>query len=233
MPAKATRTPGVGQIAPPCPKISRFRPNRPASPSFPMSDATMVTDAELMLQVKGGDIRAFENLVGKHQRPLINYFFRMVWDRQIAEDMAQEVFLRIYNHAADYEAQAKFTTYMYRVARNLWIDRIRHEAHAPKTVSLDAPADAEGDTFHDRISGTSPSVDAHLSGQERAAIVRKAIELLPEEQRQVLLLVEGKDLKYQEIAQVLEIPLGTVKSRMHAAMMKLKELLAGKLGDLE
>ncbi len=192
-----------------------------------------VSDADLMLRVKGGDIRSFEILVGRHQRPLINYFFRMTWDRQAAEDMAQEVFIRIYNHAKDYEPQAKFTTYMYRVARNLWIDKMRHEGHAPRTVSLDAPVDSEGDTFHDVVSNHSPAPDARMDTEERAVIVRKAIETLPEEQQQVLLLAESKGMKYQEVAEVLGIPLGTVKSRMHAAMLKLKDLLAGKLENLQ
>ncbi|KAF0241193.1 MAG: RNA polymerase sigma-70 factor ECF [Planctomycetota bacterium] len=190
-------------------------------------------DADLMLSVKSGDVRSFEILVGRHQRPLINYFFRMTWDRQAAEDMAQEVFIRIYNHAKDYEPQAKFTTYMYRVARNLWIDRIRHEAHAPRTVSLDAPVDSEGDTFHDVVSNASPAPDARMDKDERAVIVRKAIGELPEEQQQVLLLAESKGMKYQEVAEVLGIPLGTVKSRMHAAMQKLKDLLSGKLENLQ
>ncbi len=191
------------------------------------------SDADLMLRVKVGEIRSFEILVGRHQRPLINYFFRMTWDRQAAEDMAQEVFIRIYNHAKDYEPQAKFTTYMYRVARNLWIDKIRHEGHAPRTVSLDAPVDSEGDTFHDVVSNDSPAPDARMDKEERAVMVRKAIETLPEEQQQVLLLAESKGMKYQEVAEVLGIPLGTVKSRMHAAMLKLKDLLAGKLENLQ
>lgn len=192
-----------------------------------------ITDADLMLEVKGGNIRSFEILVGRHQRPLINYFFRMTWDRQAAEDMAQEVFIRIYNHAKDYEPQAKFTTYMYRVARNLWIDKMRHEGHAPRTVSLDAPVDSEGDTFHDVVSREAPSPDARMDRDERAAIVRTAIETLPDEQKQVLLLAEAKGMKYQEVADVMGIPLGTVKSRMHAAMTKLKDVLAGKLENLQ
>lgn len=197
----------------------------------PDRDAT--SDADLMLLVKVGDVRAFENLVGRHERPLINYFFRMTWDRQTSEDLAQEVFIRIYNHAKDYEVQAKFTTYLYRVARNLWIDRLRHEAHAPRTVSLDAPMDAEGDPYHDIIHGHGPAPDQRMETDERASIVRRAIEALPEDQKSVLLLAESKDMKYQEIAEVLGIPLGTVKSRMHAAVMKLKELLAGRAGELE
>lgn len=197
------------------------------------ADITMIDDTELMLRVKTGDVRSFENLVGRHQRPLVNYFYRMSWDRQTSEDLAQEVFIRIYNHAKDYEPQAKFTTYMYRVARNLWIDRRRHEAHAPKTVSLDAPVDAEGDTFHDVVGSDAPDPAGRMVTEERAAMVRKAIDGLPEEQKAVLLLAESKGMKYQEIAAVLEIPLGTVKSRMHAAVMKLKEVLTGKVGELE
>ncbi len=93
--------------------------------------------------------------------------------------------------------------------------------------------DSEGDTFHDVVSNHSPAPDARMDTEERAVIVRKAIETLPEEQQQVLLLAESKGMKYQEVAEVLGIPLGTVKSRMHAAMLKLKDLLAGKLENLQ
>lgn len=184
------------------------------------------SDAELMLACKGGDAGAFTELVHRHQRPLLNFFYHLVWDRQQSEDMTQEVFLRLHSHASTYEPQAKFTTYMYRVARNLWIDRLRSAAVSPKPVSLDAAADADGeDSLGSRVSRREPGPLENLERAELQKRVRGAIEKLPEGLREVVVLGELHGLPYQEIASILSIPVGTVKSRMHAAVSRLRELM--------
>src|SRR5213595_624792 len=100
-------------------------------------------DAALMAALKSGELQAFNALVERHQRSLINFFHHLCWDRQVAEDCAQEVFLRVYNHRASYQPQAKFTTFLYTIARNLWIDRMRSAAVHGKPVSLESPAGDE------------------------------------------------------------------------------------------
>lgn len=185
-------------------------------------------DRELIALVKKGRLSAFTQLVDRHQRSLINFFYHLSWDRQMSEDCAQEVFLRIYSHLGTYEPQAKFTTFLYRIARNLWIDRLRSlQAHG-RPVSLESPVGFGDDdrTLRDRVSAGAPSPVEILAQEETQQELRDAIDRLPEEQRSVVVLSEIQGLKYQEIADILEIPVGTVKSRMFTAMERLKDLLA-------
>jgi len=184
-------------------------------------------DAALMAALRNGELGAFGALVARHQRSLINFFYHLSWDRPLSEDCAQEVFLRLYSHLGTYEPQAKFTTFLFRVARNLWIDRMRSEqARGGKPVSLEAPAGfGEERSLRDRLSGPSPTPVEILARQETQDALKNAIDRLPEEQRTVLILSEIQGMKYQDIGAILDIPVGTVKSRMHTAMERLRELL--------
>ena len=186
-----------------------------------------VDDPQLIEAIKEGRIGAFTALVERHQRPLVNYFYRMSWDRQAAEDGAQEVFLRLFKHLGNYEPQAKFTTFLYRIARNLWIDRVRAGKVRGTSISLEAPTFGDERTLGERIAGDSVTPVETLSRQETEEALRRAIDRLPEEQKAVVILSEIEGLKYQEIGEILEVPVGTIKSRMHAAMEKLKDYLTG------
>lgn len=190
-------------------------------------DGSALGDAELIEAFKAGKLAAFTQLVDRHQRSLINFFYHFSWDRQVSEDCAQEVFLRLYSHLGSYEPQAKFTTFLFRIARNLWIDRVRSAAVHGKPVSLDSSA-GSGDerALRDRLAGPALSPVDILSRREEHAALQHAIELLPEEQRMVLVLGEIQGMKYQDVALILEVPVGTVKSRMHTAVERLKELMA-------
>ena len=193
------------------------------------TDWSGLGDAELIAFIKAGKLGAFTALVDRHQRSLINFFYHLGWDRQVAEDCAQEVFLRLHKHLATYEPDAKFTTFLYRVARNLWIDRLRSAAVHGKVVSLEATGGpGEERTLRERVSSGGPSPVDILSRRETEESLKRAIDLLPEDQKTVLVLSEMQGLKYQDISAILEIPIGTVKSRMHTAMEKLKEMMAGE-----
>lgn len=189
-------------------------------------DGPVPGDPELIQAFKAGKLSAFTQLVDRHQRSLVNFFYHFSWDRQVSEDCAQEVFLRLYSHLGTYEPQAKFTTFLFRIARNLWIDRVRSAAVHGKPVSLEATGGAGGDRpLRDRVAGPSLSPVEILSKREEEAALQRAIDLLPEEQRTVLVLGEIQGMKYQDVAAILEIPVGTVKSRMHTAVERLKELM--------
>ena len=184
-------------------------------------------DAALLAAIKNGELGAFTQLVDRHQRSLINFFYHLCWDRQASEDCAQEVFLRVYSHRDSYEPQAKFTTFLFRIARNLWIDRMRSAAVHGKPLSLERPAGGdEGRTLQDRVAGKVPGPVEILAREEQQDALRRAIDQLPEEQKAVVILSEIQGLKYQDIGVILDVPVGTVKSRMHTAMEKLKELLS-------
>lgn len=190
-----------------------------------MADAER--DLELMRRFQGGDVDAFTDLYEAHLRGLLNFFFRLCWDRSLAEDFAQEVLLRIYKSASKWEPNAKFTTYLYRIARNYWIDHCRLLSTQKENVSLNAKFGASEDSasLMDRLPDDIRPPEHDLDRQELYGAIMKALEQLPDEQRMVFVLSEIEELRYQEISEIMEVPLGTVKSRMHTAVAKLQELL--------
>lgn len=204
------------------PGTSRVPKGRP----IPNLRVEILSDAELVAEAKRGRLAAFTRLVERHQGSLINFFFHVSWDRQESEDCAQEVFLRLFSHLDRYEPQAKFTTFLFRVARNLWIDRVRAANARARPVSLEA-AGTGGDErpLQERVAGKAMTPVELLTERDRGDALRAAIARLPEEQRIVVVLGEFEGMKYQEIGAILDVPVGTVKSRMHAAMEKLKEML--------
>jgi RNA polymerase sigma-70 factor, ECF subfamily len=183
------------------------------------------SDAELMERFGAGDDEAFRMLVRRHQKPLLNFFWRRCYERTLAEDCVQEVFLRLVRHRGRWRPQAKFTTYLYRIAENLWIDRYRSRKAAPPMISLATPVSDDGAELTDRVAGRDRVPEARAADHELGGHIRAAVERLTEEQRAVFDLAEVHGLKYAEIGARLGIPVGTVKSRMHAAMTKLRRLL--------
>lgn len=174
-----------------------------------------------MYLVKAGDDNAFEEILERHQKKLINFFYRLCWNSTLAEDMAQDTFLKIYSAREGYEARSKFTTYMYRVARNLWIDHVRKVTRRPGNVSLDNVNDedmklTDAIAYEDRGDERYQKVDGQI--QE----VMLAVEKLPLGQRELFAMVNVEGLKYKEIGTILDIPVGTVKTRMHSLMKKLR-----------
>lgn len=193
-------------------------------------DRSAATDAELIVRLKRGDLQAFDALFDRHHRSLVSFFFHVSWDRHLAEECAQEVFMKFYTHLGTYEPQAKFTTFLFKVAKNLWIDKLRAGAGDAKPVSLESSSPAgEERSLKDRLPARVDTPVEILTKQETEAALRQAIDRLPDEQRLVVVFSEMQGMKYQEIGEILEIPVGTVKSRMHAAVEKLRELLS----DLE
>jgi RNA polymerase sigma-70 factor (ECF subfamily) len=183
------------------------------------------TDAELMQRFGGGDDEAFRLLVERHERGLLRFFFRRCFDRTLAEDCVQEVFLRLVRHRGAWRPEAKFTTYLYRIAENHWIDRYRSRQAAPDVTSLGTEVTEEGGTIEAAVDSGVRRPEEEASDRELARKIARALGQLSEEQRQVFVLAETRGLKYADIGETLGIPVGTVKSRMHAATMRLKELL--------
>lgn len=183
-----------------------------------------LSDEELMVAYRDGEVAAFELLVKRHQGPIFNFILRSTGRRDQAEELLQEVFLRIVKSAPKYEQTAKFTTWAYTIARNLCIDRAR-KAKKYSEVSLDKHVgdDGEGATFKDRLvdeEGGSATVD--FDKQQFVGRLKEALEELPEDQRDVFVMREFSGLKFREIAEVLEVPVPTVKSRMRYALEALR-----------
>lgn len=196
------------------------------------------TDIELMERVKAGDSVAFEELMRRYSKPLLNFFHRQFWDRDLAEDCVQEVWSRVYRHRAGYLASAKFTTFLFTIAHHLSIDRSRREGRGPGEVSISAVPGghdgARGASLEERLASKSPDPAAEVEGTDQLVRLRRAIDSLPEGQKAVLSLGHFQGLRYEEVAAILGIPVGTVKSRMHEAIRKLRDdLFATQLDDKE
>ncbi|RMH45059.1 MAG: RNA polymerase sigma factor [Deltaproteobacteria bacterium] len=176
-----------------------------------------------MLRYQQGDVRAFELLLERHRRPVFNFILRFVGSRETAEDLLQEAFLRVIKGAARYERQAKFTTWLYTIARNLCVDHSRRMKHR-KAPSLDAPLKAGGDggTLLDVLADDQIPSDRRAASSELRAKLHAAIARLSDEQREVFLMREMLGLPFKEIAAVVGVPENTVKSRMRYALEKLR-----------
>ena len=183
------------------------------------------TDAEIMLQVKAGDDSAFAYLVQKYRRPMVNFMYRMAHNAAGAEDLAQEVFLRVYRSRETYEASAKFTTWLYRIATNLAVNHARDTRHErpENTVSLDEPDEKSGHTL-DLPDGT-PSAEENLVQRERLAAIRQRVESLPERQRIAVVMHKYQQMDYRQIAEVLKLSESATKSLLFRAYEALREQL--------
>ncbi len=178
-----------------------------------------------MSRVAQGDVAAFTPLVERVLPRLLGFFRRLGADPATAEDCAQDVLLRIYRVRERYRAEARFVTYLFHVARNHWIDVVRHRRAGPPTVSADAPvAGSEAGRAPDLEAGPDPPERGLDLGELREALDR-AMAVLSDEQREVFVLTQVEGLRYQDIAGILGIPVGTVKSRVHAAVRLLREAL--------
>jgi RNA polymerase sigma-70 factor (ECF subfamily) len=185
-------------------------------------------DEELMLLYAQGEVRAFEILLNRHEKPLYNYILRSVKRQDIAEELLQEVFLRVVRSAPKYKQSAKFTTWLYTIARNLCIDRARKKSKAPElSLNEKIGGDEEGASHLDMLVDANANV-SHMS-YERGVFMdrlKEALAQLPEEQREVFLLKEVSGMKFREIAEVVDAPVPTVKSRMRYALEALRAHLA-------
>jgi RNA polymerase sigma-70 factor (ECF subfamily) len=187
------------------------------------------SDVQLMLDVKAGDEHSFALLLQRYRSPLVNFLYRMVRNREQAEDLAQEVFIRVYRARADYVPSAKFTTWLFRIATNLALNSVRDNRHQRMEISLDAPviADAEeGDERPLDVADKHPDIEQHLVEEVRRKMIRQAIEKLPEKQRAAVLLHKYQELDYNEIAKILECSESALKSLLFRAYETLRMELA-------
>jgi RNA polymerase sigma-70 factor, ECF subfamily len=193
------------------------------------------SDEQLMLAFKAGDARAFGTLVGRHRAAVYNFILRYVGHRQRAEDLLQETWLKVVRSSTDYEPRARFTTWVYTIARNLCVDSGRKETYR-QAESLEAPtgADGEGAPLAERLPdgrGLSPERAAHNTRLQ--PLLTAALEALPLEQREVFLLREYQGFSFKEVAEVTRVNENTVKSRMRYALDSLRKRLVEAGVDAE
>ena len=182
-------------------------------------------DAILMTAFRNGDKQAFRLLFDKHKKKIVNFCYRFCNNRETAEDLAQEVFLKVYKAAPAYQANAKFTTWLYKIATNVCLNEVRRPVYRVRTDSLDAE-EADHTNFRKQLADPqSISPDAHFEKKENDHMILEAIAKLPQTQRAAILLLVDQGFSYQEIARQINRSESGVKSLIHRARATLKDAL--------
>ena len=210
---------GAGQVVRPAPETERLTAERHFAAADPASDAA------IMLRVAAGDESGFNYLVEKYHRAMVHFLFRMVRSQAVAEELAQEVFLRVYRSRESYRAEAKFTTWLYRIATNLAVNHARDTKHerAAQNVYLDVPDEETGTT--PEVADDEPTVEQRMLRDERMAAIRKHVMALPERQRMAVLMHKYQGLEYRQIGDVLKLSESATKSLLFRAYQTLRDKL--------
>ena len=179
-------------------------------------------DAEVMLRVKAGDDSAFAYLVQKYRRAMVSFMYRMAHNPAVAEDLAQEVFLRVYRSRENYEASAKFSTWLYRIATNLAVNYARDTRHErpENIVSIDEKDDDTG--LGVDLPDASLTAEEAILRRERMAAIRQKVQQLPERQRMAVIMHKYQQMDYRQIAQVLKLSESATKSLLFRAYETLR-----------
>ncbi len=188
-------------------------------------DWSQLTDAEIMVRVGEGDDAGFSLLIEKYRKQIVHFMFRMTRNQAVAEELAQEVFLRVYRSRQTYRAEAKFSTWLYRIATNLGVNHARDTKYerTAQNVYLDQP-DPETGTTPD-VADSTLSVEQELVRDERMNAIRKHVMALPERQRSAVLMHKYQEMDYKEIGQVLKLSESATKSLLFRAYQTLRENL--------
>ncbi len=185
--------------------------------------ATLDFDAELMVRVKEGDGASFAILLEKHRSPVIHFLYRMVQNQAVAEELAQEVFLRVYRSRGTYEPTAKFTTWLFRIATHLALNSLRDGRNERLQERLDGDS---GEPAARQFSDGQPSVEAVMVREVRMEEIRQAVAGLPEKQRAAVLMHKYQEMEYSQIAKILNCSDSAVKSLLFRAYETLRARLA-------
>lgn len=187
------------------------------------------TDEQLMLSVKEGDRDAFKILTERHYSNILNFIYRFVKNRPLAEDLCQETFLRLWRSVPTYRPIAKFRTFLYHIAKNVCLKQLAKEQRTPHIESLDTHANEDDENCRPiavAIADTHYSPEAVLIARETYEVIQSAINKLSKEHQLVFQLTELQGLSYQEVADIVQCPIGTVASRRNTAIRQLRKFLA-------
>ncbi len=179
-----------------------------------------ISDIELIARAIRGREDGFEELVRRYQRPITNYVFRMLNDYDASLDVTQEVFIKVYNSLGKYSSEYKFSTWLYRIAHNAAIDHIRRKS--PNQQSIEAE-NSDG-SYQLQIESPNPTPEQDRERSEWRTEIAAVVKCLPAAYRELILLRHSQDLSYDEIAEITNLPLGTVKNRLFRAREMMREI---------
>jgi RNA polymerase sigma-70 factor (ECF subfamily) len=182
-------------------------------------------DAKLMTRVTQGDRDAFEELYDLYGGAIARFFYHLTWNRQVVEDGVQEVFLRLWRGARNWRPTGKFSTYLFQIAKNYWINEWAKQSRRIRPITLREDEEDPGSGLDGLVADTGGGPEREALRREMAADIRRAVSCLSEKLRLTFILSEYQGLKYAEVAEILGIPLGTVKSRMSSAEKELRRML--------
>jgi len=185
------------------------------------------TDSILINQAKSGDDQAYDKLLNKYRNSVYNLVYRMVRDIQEAEDLTQEAFIKAFNSLAQFNEEYAFSTWLYKIATNNCIDFFRKRKL--QTLSLDKPIQYKDSEIHHEIPDPELNPEKNILASERSSIIREAIETLPEKYYTAIILRHTEEKSYEEIAEILHLPIGTVKARIFRAREMLNKALKDRL----
>jgi len=191
--------------------------------SIPMASMAVDFDAQLMCRVRDGDNQSFSVLLERHRTPMVHYLYRMVQNQAVAEELAQEVFLRVFRSRSSYEPSAKFTTWLFRIATHLALNWLRDGKYERHRESLDG--DAIGFIVR-QVPDRNPTVEEHLLANVRVHEIRDAIKDLSENQKTAVIMHKYQEMDYGQIARVLNCSESAVKSLLFRAYERLRARLA-------
>ena len=190
-------------------------------------DLRSLDDAAIMLELKAGNMAAFDYLMQKYRKPIVHFMYRMTHNQAVAEELAQEVFLRVFRSRETYRAEARFSTWLYRIATNLGVNHARDTRHerSASTIYLDE-TDSETGTTPD-VADSTPGAESSILRRERMDAIREHVMALPERQRMGVLMHKYEGMDYKQIGEVLKLSESATKSLLFRAYQTLREKLKG------
>ena len=187
-----------------------------------ISNLHKIADRELIASSLAGREDGFEELVRRYQRPITAYVYRMTNDYDAALDVTQEIFIKVYNSLARYKTEYKFSTWLYKIARNAAIDYLRRNNHGDVQLEIEM---GDEETFERPLESHNPTPEQERERSEWRAEIQSVVQKLPAAYRDLILLRHSQDLSYDEIAEITNLPLGTVKNRLFRAREIMRDLL--------
>jgi RNA polymerase sigma-70 factor, ECF subfamily len=212
-----------------------FHPDSTAVRGFPVDNGldgvnrpARLDDKALIERCKVGSSEAFDELVSRYEKQVYNFAYRISGNHETAWDVSQEAFIRVFNSIRTFRGDANFSTWAYRIVKNVYLDELK-KSKSGRTTSLDEYIELDENSVAKQVQDTDPTPDEIVESKDRTRILQEAITSLPEYQRIIVTLYHVRNQSYEQISEILDLPIGTVKSRLNRARLALADMLRPKL----